>query len=110
MPHYEESDIALLENTDTDGRLPIILHKVEEGQENHGEEHSDLLNGEKALYGMDIESKVQLVQGDTQDKVKKDVYSGLELIGSLTQEVQRGMANLSARRTEDNPKENSEKA
>lgn len=110
LPHYEESDIALLENADADARLPIILHKVEEGQEIHEEEHSDLLNGEKALYGMDIESKVQLVQGDTQDKVKKDVYSGLELIGSLTQEVQREMANLSARRTEDNLKENSEKA
>uniref|UniRef100_A0A3P8TDN8 protein-histidine N-methyltransferase n=1 Tax=Amphiprion percula TaxID=161767 RepID=A0A3P8TDN8_AMPPE len=55
LPRYEESDIALLENTDSDAKLPIILRKleeVEEGQEIPMEEHSPFLNGEKALYGM----------------------------------------------------------
>lgn len=111
LPHYEESDIALLENTDTDAKLPIILRKleeVEEGQEIPVEEHSLLLNGEKSMYGMDMEANGQPVQEETQEKVRKDVNSGLDLIGSSTQKGQREMADLSASRTEDDPKENSE--
>lgn len=109
LPRYEESDIALLENNDTDAKLPIILHKldeVEEGQEIQVDEH--LLNGEKAVYEMDMEANGEVVQEETQEKVSKDVNSALDLIGSSTQKDQREVANQSASRTEDNPKENSE--
>uniref|UniRef100_A0AAQ6ADW9 protein-histidine N-methyltransferase n=1 Tax=Amphiprion ocellaris TaxID=80972 RepID=A0AAQ6ADW9_AMPOC len=64
LPRYEESDIALLENTDSDAKLPIILRKleeVEEGQEIPMEEHSPFLNGEKALYGMSMEANGEKV-------------------------------------------------
>ncbi len=111
LPRYEESDIALLENTDADAKLPIILRKleeVEEGQEIQVEEHSHLLNGEKAVYGMEMEANGEPVQEETQEKVSKDVNSALDSIGSSTLKGQREVANLSASRTEDNPKENSE--
>lgn len=113
LPHYEESDIALLENTDADAKLPIILRKleeVEEGQEIPEEEHSNFLNGEKAVYGMDMQANGDPVQEETQEKVSKDVNSALDLIGSsnATQKGQREEANLSASRTEENSKENSE--
>lgn len=111
LPRYEESDIALLENTDAEAKLPIILRKleeVEEGQEIQVEEHSHLLNGEKAVYGMEMEANGEPVQEETQEKVSKDVNSALDSIGSSTQKGQREVDNLSASRTEDNPKENSE--
>ncbi|XP_044021795.1 actin-histidine N-methyltransferase isoform X3 [Siniperca chuatsi] len=111
LPRYEESDIALLENTDADAKLPIILRKleeVEEGQEIQMEEHSHLLNGEKAVYGLNMEDNGEPVQEETQEKVSKDVNSALDSIGSSTQKGQKEVANLSASRTEDNPKENSE--
>lgn len=62
LPHYEESNIALLENTDA--KLPIIPHKhqeMEEGQEIQVEEHNRLLDGEKAVYRMDMEANGQAV-------------------------------------------------
>ncbi|XP_035529702.1 actin-histidine N-methyltransferase [Morone saxatilis] len=108
LPLYEESDIALLENTDTDAKLPIILRQleeVEEGQEIQVEEHSHLLNGEKAMYEMGMEANGQ---EEDQEKVSKDVNSALDLIGSSTQKGEREVANLSASRTEENPKENGE--
>lgn len=111
LPLYEESDIALLENTDADEKLPIILRKleeVEEGQEIQVEEHSHFLNGEKAVYGMDMEANGEAVQEKTQEKVSKDDNSALDLIGSSTQKTQREMTDLSASRTEDNPKDNSD--
>ena len=109
LPRYEESDIALLENTDA--KLPIILRKleeVEEGQEIQVEEHRHLLNGEKAVYGMDMEANGEQVQEETEENVSKDDRSVLDSIGSSTQEGQREVADLSASRTEDNPKENSD--
>ncbi len=110
LPHYKESDIALLENTDADARLPIILHKVEEGQEIQVDEHSHHLNGEKSLYGLDMKSNALPVQEETEEKVKTDVISGLESIGSSTQEDKRETVNLSASRTDNNLSENSEEA
>uniref|UniRef100_A0A672YD99 protein-histidine N-methyltransferase n=1 Tax=Sphaeramia orbicularis TaxID=375764 RepID=A0A672YD99_9TELE len=113
LPRYEESDIALLENTDADAKLPIILRKleeVEEGQEIQVEEDGHLLNGEKAMYGMNMEANGDPVQQETQEKVSKDVNSALDSVGSsnATQKGQREAATLSASRTEDNPKENGE--
>ncbi|XP_047467322.1 actin-histidine N-methyltransferase [Mugil cephalus] len=110
LPHYEESDIALLENTDADAKLPIILRKleeVEEGQEIQVEEHSHLLNGEKAVYQMGISANGEKMLEETQ-KVGKDVDPALASVGSSHQKGQKKVANLSANRTEDNPKENSE--
>ncbi|KAF7652893.1 hypothetical protein LDENG_00090960 [Lucifuga dentata] len=115
LPCYEESDVALLENTAADAKLPIILSKlegVEEGQEIQMEEYGHLLNGEQAEYGMDRESHGDSdpVQEETQEKVRKDVSSALDSIRSSdsNKKGQREEANLSASRTEDNPKENSE--
>ncbi|KAM3871039.1 actin-histidine N-methyltransferase [Diretmus argenteus] len=116
LPRYEESDIALLENADA--KLPIILRKleeVEEGQEIQVEEHSHLLNGGKAVYGMDIDPPVD-ANGDTgplreeTEEVSKDVNSTLDSITicNATQKGQREVADRSANRTEDNPKEKSD--
>lgn len=85
LPHFEESDIALLENSDTDAKLPIILRKLEEVEERDGlqVEEEPLLNGEKVGYGT-VES-----QEVSKDKTEDE-------------------SELSANRTEDIPKENSE--
>ncbi|TMS20955.1 Histone-lysine N-methyltransferase setd3 [Larimichthys crocea] len=102
LPHYEESDIALLENTDADAKLPIILRKLEEGEEEiQMEEHCHLLNGEKSVYAMDMGANGQPVQEETVE-VRKDVNSALDSIGCSMQKGQREMANLSASRTEEN--------
>ena len=109
LPHYEESDIALLENTEPDAKLPIILRKleeVEEGQEIQVEEHSHLLNGEKVVYRM--EANGEPVQEETQERVSKDVHSALDSTGSSNQKGQMEMADQSVSRTEEIPKERSE--
>lgn len=107
LPRYEESDIALLENTDTDAKLPIILRKLEEvkeDQEIQTEEHSHFLNGEKSVFTMGVEANGEKVQEEIEE-ISKD--SALASVESSNQKGQR-VANLSAIRTEDNPKENSE--
>lgn len=96
LPCYEESDIALLENTEADAKLPVILRKVEEGQEIQVDEDSPLLNGMKVVYGTNAEAN-----GD--DNVSTDVNSASASMGGSSQ---REEANLSASRTEDEPKEN----
>nr|XP_046269911.1 actin-histidine N-methyltransferase isoform X2 [Scatophagus argus] len=112
LPRYKESDITLSENADTDTKLPIILRQleeVEESQEIQVEEHSHLLNGERAAYGTDMEANGQSVQEESQEKVRKNVNSALDMIGISAQNGQREMAILSASQFEDNPKENREK-
>ncbi|KAK5856906.1 hypothetical protein PBY51_010186 [Eleginops maclovinus] len=98
LPRYEESDIALLENSDEDSKLPIILRKLEEveGQEIQVEEHSHFLNGDKAVYGFDQEANGGPTSEGTQEGVGEDVDSALDLIGSSTQKGQKEVANLSA--------------
>lgn len=102
LPRYEESDIALLENTEADAKLPVILREVEEGQEIQVEEDSPLLNGVKVVYGTNIEQ----VRDETQ--VSTDVDSALASIGISNQKGQREQANPSASRTEEQPKENAD--
>ncbi|KAK5885867.1 hypothetical protein CesoFtcFv8_016963 [Champsocephalus esox] len=95
LPRYEESDIALLENSDANSKLPIILRKleeVEEGQEIQVEEHSHFLNGDKAAAGSDQEAN----GGLTLEGISGDVDSALDSIGSSTQKGQKEVANLSA--------------
>lgn len=95
LPRYEESDIALLENSDANSKLPIILRKleeVEEGQEIQVEEHSHFLNGDKAAAGFDQEAN----GGLTLEGISGDVDSALDSIGSSTQKGQKEVANLSA--------------
>ncbi|KAM9842132.1 LOW QUALITY PROTEIN: actin-histidine N-methyltransferase [Aulostomus maculatus] len=106
LPHYEESDIALLENTDADAKLPIILRKLEEveGQELPAEEHAHFLNGEKAVYRVDMEANGE--QQDGQVKVSTDVDAAMDLMG-CSNENQQGQREA-AIRTEENSKENSE--
>lgn len=100
LPCYEESDIALLENTEADAKLPVILRKVEEGQEIQVDEDSPLLNGMKVVYGTNAEANGER---DQDDNVSTDVNSALASMGGLSQ---REEANPSASRTEDEPKEN----
>lgn len=58
LPHFEESDIALLENSDTDAKLPIILRKLEEVDEGDGlQVEEPLLNGEKVGFGTEVVSR-----------------------------------------------------
>lgn len=114
LPCYEESNIALLENTDA--KLPIILHKLEEmeeGQEIHVEEHSHLLNWEKAVYGIDMEANGQIVQENSQERAGKkenreDPNSPLDSVGSSAKRGQKEMASVRASRTDHKPKEKSE--
>lgn len=111
LPCYEESDIALLENTNADAKLPIILRKLEEVEDDHGiqvDEHSLLLNGEKMVYGMDMEANGEPMQKETQEKVGKDFQSPSDSTGSSNQKGQREVSDQSDSRTEENPKENSE--
>lgn len=106
LPRYEESDIALLENTAADAKLPIILRKledVEEGQEVEVEEHSRLPNGEQAEDRTDTETGGGC---DPQEKVRKALDSNGNC--DAIEKGQREEADLSASRTEDNPKEKSE--
>uniref|UniRef100_A0A8D3DHK9 protein-histidine N-methyltransferase n=1 Tax=Scophthalmus maximus TaxID=52904 RepID=A0A8D3DHK9_SCOMX len=78
--HCEESDIALLENTDADAKLPIILRKleeVEEGQEIPAEEHCHLLNGEEAVYRMEANGDPVLEETREGADRKPDTHSYL---------------------------------
>lgn len=97
LPRFEESDIALLENNDTDGKLPIILRKLEEVEEGQGIQVDErLLNGEKLTCKAGTEAN-----GDTGEETrKKDVISD--------QKGQTGPDDPSANRTEDDPKDSSE--
>lgn len=107
LPQYRESDIALLENTEADAKLPIILHKLEEVQEEGQEIQVDShhLNGEKSVYEINMDAIGEPVQEEIQEKVNKDANSALDLIGSSTQ---KGQEEVAVSQTEDNPKENSE--
>lgn len=75
LPRYEESDLALLENTDA--KIPIILRKLEEmeeGQDLQLEKSSAVLAGEEeqeALYGTDIEADGQAAQEDAHKTSRK---------------------------------------
>uniref|UniRef100_UPI0037E8F856 actin-histidine N-methyltransferase n=1 Tax=Semicossyphus pulcher TaxID=241346 RepID=UPI0037E8F856 len=96
LPRYEESDIALLENTDADSKLPIILRKleeVEEGQEIPEEEHGLLLNGQEA-YGMKVEANGEAEQEEVRGDVDLDSM----------EKGQREASDLSVSRTEDREK------
>ncbi|XP_012708249.2 actin-histidine N-methyltransferase [Fundulus heteroclitus] len=89
LPHFEESDIALLENSDTDAKLPIILHKLEEVEERDGlRVEEPLLNGEKVGLG-----------AEESQEVGRDVASD--------RTGQTEASEQSANRTEDDPEENS---
>ena len=109
LPHYEESDIALLENTEADAKLPIILRKLEEVEESHEievDEHSHILNGEDLVRRMDANGEP--LQEDTQEKVINNVHSAFDSTGSSNQKGQREVADRSASRTEENPKDRGE--
>lgn len=81
LPRYEESDLALLENTDA--KIPIILRKLEEmeeGQDLQLEKSSAVLAGggeqeeqeeQEALYGTDMEADGQAAQEDAHKTSRK---------------------------------------
>uniref|UniRef100_A0A8C2XHH7 protein-histidine N-methyltransferase n=1 Tax=Cyclopterus lumpus TaxID=8103 RepID=A0A8C2XHH7_CYCLU len=54
LPRYEESDIALLENTDVDAKLPIILRKLEEVEEEAG---FSFVNENVSFYHQNVRKK-----------------------------------------------------
>uniref|UniRef100_A0A672HE28 protein-histidine N-methyltransferase n=1 Tax=Salarias fasciatus TaxID=181472 RepID=A0A672HE28_SALFA len=84
LPRYEESDIALLENADADAKLPIILRKLEEVEEEPErplQEHSRLLNGDKAVYGTVMEE----ANGEAEQENTQKVDSAPAFIESPNQ-------------------------
>ncbi|XP_028994828.1 actin-histidine N-methyltransferase [Betta splendens] len=96
LPPYEEGSLALLENTNADAKLPIILRKLEEVDEGQGiqlDEHSHLLNEEKMLYGLDIEA-------NGEQKVSKELQLPSDSVGNANQMDQMKVANQSGGRTE----------
>ncbi|CAJ1074238.1 actin-histidine N-methyltransferase isoform X2 [Xyrichtys novacula] len=92
LPRYEESDIALLENSES--KLPIILRQLEEeeGQEVPEEEQSLLLNGGKEVFGMKMKT-------DRVEEEQKEVGGDTDL--DSMEKGQREAAELTASRTED---------
>lgn len=94
LPRYEESDIALLENSDAEGKLPIILRKLEEVEEveERPEEDSHLVNGDK--------NQEEAVE---EENVSPDENSNLDSEEKPTESLkgQKEEANLSASRTEE---------
>lgn len=75
LPRYEESNLGLLENTDT--KIPIILSKLEEmeeGQDLQLEKGSAVLSGEEeheALYKTDMEADGREAQEDAHKTSRK---------------------------------------
>lgn len=103
LPQFEESDIALLENNDSNAKLPIILRKLEEVEEGRGVQAGEhlLLNGEKSTCEAGTETNGD---AETEETRKKDVRSA----DGPEQKEQTETADLGANRTEDPPKESSE--
>lgn len=110
LPCSKESNIALLENRDA--KLPIMLHKLEEMeevQEIHVEEHSHLLNWEKAVYEIDMEANGQIVQENSQEMTgKKEIGEDLNSPLDSAKKGQKAMTSVSASRTDHNSKDKSE--
>ncbi|XP_072314254.1 actin-histidine N-methyltransferase-like [Eucyclogobius newberryi] len=113
LPRYEESDIALLENSDAEGKLPIILRKLEEAEEEEGAEEDAKEDAEDAKEDAEEDAKEdnRLVNGDKsgevaeeeEEKFSKDVNSNLDSEEKSVESLkgQKEEANLSASRTEE---------
>ncbi|XP_034531090.1 actin-histidine N-methyltransferase isoform X2 [Notolabrus celidotus] len=89
LPCYEESDIALLQNSES--KLPIMLRELEEGQEVPEEEQNLLLNGQKEVFRMKIEADREEEQkeggGDTDlDSMEKGQLEAAELTVDRTED------------------------
>uniref|UniRef100_A0A1A7Z589 protein-histidine N-methyltransferase n=1 Tax=Iconisemion striatum TaxID=60296 RepID=A0A1A7Z589_9TELE len=80
LPRFEESDISLLENNDTDSKLPIILGKLEEVEESGGVQVEEyLLNGEKASCGMGMEHSEDTVSRQDAGSEQKESADRTEI-------------------------------
>lgn len=94
LPNYQESSIALLENTDA--KLPIILHKlgeIQEGQEIQFEESSVV---EKAVFEMNLEANRRALNQEPQDAPEeKKISWALDSAGTNSQTGQREVTGVS---------------
>lgn len=74
LPRFEASDIALLENNDSDAKLPIVLRKLEEVEKGRGVQVGEhlLLNGEKLTCETGTETNGDT---ETEETRKRDVCS-----------------------------------
>ncbi|XP_034623885.1 actin-histidine N-methyltransferase [Trachemys scripta elegans] len=94
LPKYEESNIALLENTVADSRLPIVLRNLEEEAEEQGDLKIDeaidaevtengFVNGEKTLLNGTKSENENL----NQEESNKDTEDAKESSSDSTDEV-----------------------
>lgn len=93
LPNYQESSIALLENTDA--KLPIILHKlgeIQEGQEIQFEESSVV---EKAVFEMNLEANRRALNQEPQDAPEEKISWALDSAGTNSQTGQREVTGVS---------------
>lgn len=97
LPLYEESDIALLENADA--KLPIILRKLEEEEEEHVEEMNQLTPDAVCMNS----SKIPVLNGQCKDLngTQEDPPGG----GAVVKESEVEKHDPSAKRTEGEPKD-----
>lgn len=98
LPNYQESSIALLENTDA--KLPIILHKlgeIQEGREIQFEESGECVAVEKAMFDMSLDGDTRPLKRETQDvSEEKDISSALDSVGTKSQNGQREVTCVGA--------------
>lgn len=106
LPLYEESDIALLESTDDNAKLPILMHKLDEVDDDQAipvEEHSHIMNGKKLAYRMKGNGKPQQV---IQESISTDINQALDSNGNAS--TDQGQTELSKHcdtGTEEEPRE-----
>lgn len=95
LPNYQESSIALLENTDA--KLPIILHKlgeIQEGQEIQFEESS--VGVENAVFEMNLEANGRALEQEPQDAPEeKKINWALDPVGTNSQTGPREVTGVS---------------
>lgn len=87
LPDYQESSIALLENTDA--KLPIILHKlgeIQKGQEIPSEQPGGGANAEPNLEGNGQALRREALDASEE---KKNIKSTLDSVGTKSQNGQR---------------------
>ncbi|XP_008320895.1 actin-histidine N-methyltransferase [Cynoglossus semilaevis] len=106
LPLYEESDIALLESTDDNAKLPILMHKLDEVDDDQAipvEEHSHIMNGKKLAYRMKGNGKPQQV---IQESISTDINQALDSNGNAS--LDQGQTEVSKHcdtGTEEEPRE-----
>ncbi|KAG9336669.1 hypothetical protein JZ751_003017 [Albula glossodonta] len=114
LPKYEESSISLLENSDPDSKLPIILRKLEEAEETADQDLSVTEVLAEAGEGPEvplINGEGKLIHGNTASKANADLPEHAEDKTETGDKLENGEATLhddnnqSAKRTGDEAKD-----